>query len=81
MWKLLAIGLSVLRTVQAIPHHPAFFHHRNQLDAEVGFETGASSDGVISTAATVVYPETVTVRYLIAPVASLALYRAPVTKT
>lgn len=68
MWKLFAVGLSVLQIAQAIPHHPGFFHHRDRdtyrLSAEE-LEAGVSSENskliANSTAATVVFSETVTV--------------------
>ncbi|KAL0636799.1 hypothetical protein Q9L58_004156 [Maublancomyces gigas] len=58
MWKLLAVGLSVLQTAQAIPQHPGFFHHQDRLNAEFGVDD--SSNRLLSTAASVVFPETVT---------------------
>lgn len=59
MWKLFAVGLSVLQIAQAIPQHPGFFHNQDRLNAEVG--TDVSSEKLVSTAASVVFPETVTV--------------------
>lgn len=59
MWKLLAVGLSVLQTAQAIPQHPGFFHQQDRFNVES--EVDVSSDRLFSTAASVVFPETVTV--------------------
>lgn len=59
MWKLLAVGLSVLQTAQAIPQHPGFFHQQDRLNAEFGVDE--SSSRLLSAAESVVFPETVTV--------------------
>lgn len=60
MWKLFAVGLAVLQTAQAIPHHPGFFRYQdgdrfgvNELEADVNSRLISNS--------TVVFPETVTV--------------------
>lgn len=69
MWKLFAVGLSVLQIAQAIPYHPGFFYHRDSYiyrlsSEELDHEASVSSNSKLisnTTATTVVYPETVTV--------------------
>lgn len=73
MWKLFAVGLSVLKTAQAI-QHPVFFQYQDRLNADSG--VGVLSADFMSTAATVVYPETVTVCVQFLWVISLAIIRA-----
>lgn len=60
MWKLFAVGLSALQIAQAIPQHPGFFHNQDRLNAEDA-GTDVSFNKLASTAASVVFPETVTV--------------------
>lgn len=70
MWKLLAIGLSVLQTVQAIPRHPVFFRHQDRLSAEAEF--GSSTLAGVSGSGSIVYAENVTVCFKSPRIISIA---------
>lgn len=63
MLKLLAVGLSVLQTAQAIPHHPGFFHQQDRFGAGFDQEADVSLNRLFAApaAASVVFPETVKV--------------------